>query len=117
MGIMILGALGTGKTSTCRLHQLEAVECWYLHGWSKLDTRLRSSITDGVAIFLSLFDHNPAVQAAFRPPRSAYARMLKPGDPTAAAADRGAARNRARAAPEYSPWRRTPDWRGRSVCC
>src|SRR6266852_5268246 len=65
-----------------RLHQLEAVERWYRHGWSKLDARLRSSITEGVVVFLSLFDHNPAVQAAFCPPRSAYAGMLKPGDPT-----------------------------------
>jgi hypothetical protein len=65
-----------------RLHQLEAVERWYRHGWSKLDARLRSSITEGVVVFLSLFDHDPAVQAAFCPPRSAYAGMLKPGDPT-----------------------------------
>jgi hypothetical protein len=65
-----------------RLHQLEAVERWYRFGWSKLDARLRSSITEGVIVFLSLFDHNPAVQAAFCPPRSAYAGMLKPGDPT-----------------------------------
>ena len=71
---------GTGWRN--RLHQLEAVERWYRHGWSKLDARLRSSITEGVVVFLSLFDHDPAVQAAFCPPRSAYAGMLKPGDPT-----------------------------------
>jgi len=65
-----------------RLHQLAAVERWYRHGWHRLDARLRSSITEGVVVFLSLFDHNPAVQAAFCPPRSAYAGMLKPGDPT-----------------------------------
>src|SRR5262249_51458356 len=64
-----------------RLHRLDAVERWYRHGWSKLDVRLRSSITEGVVVFLSLFDHDPAVQAAFCPPRSAYAGMLKPGDP------------------------------------
>jgi hypothetical protein len=65
-----------------RLHQFDAVDRWYRHGWSKLDARLRSSITEGVVVFLSLFDHNPAVQAAFCPPRSAYAGMLQPGDPT-----------------------------------
>jgi hypothetical protein len=64
-----------------RLHQLEAVERWYRHCWSKLDARLRSSITEGVVIFLTLFGHNPAVQAAFCPPRSAYTGMLKPDDP------------------------------------
>src|SRR5436190_15767791 len=33
-----------------RLHQLDAVERWYRHGWSRLDTRLRSSITEGVVV-------------------------------------------------------------------
>ena len=37
-----------------RLHR------WYKHGWSRLDNRLRSSITEGVVVFLSLFDDNPA---------------------------------------------------------
>ena len=63
-----------------RRHQLEAVERWYRHGWNRLDGRLRSSITEGVIVFLSLFDHSPEVQAAFCPPRSAYAGNLKPGD-------------------------------------
>jgi hypothetical protein len=71
-----------GEGWKLRRHQLEAVERWYLHGWSRLDTRLRSSISEGVVVFLSLFDHNPAVQAAFCPPRRAYAGDLKPGDPT-----------------------------------
>jgi hypothetical protein len=56
------------------------VERWYLHGWNRLDARLRSSITEGVIVFLSLFDHNPAVQAAFCPPRRAYG-DLTPGEP------------------------------------
>src|SRR5262249_6049349 len=64
-----------------RLHQLDAVERWYRQGWTRLDTRLRSSITEGVVVFLSLFDHSPAIQAAFCPPRSADAGMLKAGDP------------------------------------
>jgi len=71
-----------GKGWQDRLHQLGAVERWYRQGWARLDARLRSSITEGVVVFLSLFDHSPAVQAAFCPPRSAYAGMLKPGDPT-----------------------------------
>ncbi len=64
-----------------RRHQLDAVERWYRHGWTRLDARLRSSITEGVIVFLSLFDHSPSVQAAFCPPRSAYAGNVKPGDP------------------------------------
>jgi hypothetical protein len=64
-----------------RKHQLEALERWYVHGWSRLDQRLRSSITEGVVVFLSLFDDNPAVHRAFCPPRSAYMGTLAPGDP------------------------------------
>jgi hypothetical protein len=64
-----------------RRHQLEAVERWYLHGWSRLDNRLRSSITEGVVVFLSLFDDSPAVHRAFCPPRSAYAEEPAPGEP------------------------------------
>ena len=72
-------AQGTGWTA--RRHQLEALERWYGHGWSRLDARLRSSITEGVVVFLSLFDDNPAVHRAFCPPRSAYMGTLAQGEP------------------------------------
>jgi len=64
-----------------RKHQLDAVERWYIHGWSQLDGRLRSSIVEGVVVFLSLFDDNPAVHRAFCPPRSAYTDDPPPGEP------------------------------------
>src|SRR4051794_19908321 len=70
-----------GSGWMARKHQLEALERWYVHGWSRLDQRLRSSITEGVVVFLSLFDDNPAVHRAFCPPRSAYLGTLAPGDP------------------------------------
>ena len=70
---------GTGWAA--RRHQLEALERWYASGWSRLDTRLRSSITEGVVVFLSLFDDNPAVHRAFCPPRSAYLGQVAPGEP------------------------------------
>ena len=70
-----------GRGWESRRHQLDAVERWYRKGWQQLDGRLRSSITEGVIVFLSLFDHSPAVHAAFCPPRSAYAGNVKPGDP------------------------------------
>ena len=62
-----------------RRHQLQAIQRWYKHGWSRLDNRLRSSITEGLIVFLSLFDDNPLVHDTFCPPRSAYAGELKPG--------------------------------------
>jgi hypothetical protein len=70
-----------GSGWTARKHQLEALERWYGHGWSRLDARLRSSITEGVVVFLSLFDDNPAVHKAFCPPRSAYMGTLTAGEP------------------------------------
>jgi len=64
-----------------RKHQLEAVDRWFTFGWKRLDHRLRSSITEGIVVFLSLFDENPAVHRTFCPPRSAYAEPPKPGEP------------------------------------
>ena len=69
-------------------------------GWSRLDTRLRSSITEGIVVFLSLFDDNPAVHRAFCPPRSAYLGTRRTRRATAARADRHAARRRPRARPQ-----------------
>jgi hypothetical protein len=37
-----------------RKHQLDAVDRWFTHGWRRLDHRLRSSITEGIVVFLSL---------------------------------------------------------------
>jgi hypothetical protein len=71
-----------GAGWAARKHQLEAVERWYLHGWSRLDGRLRSSIVEGVVVFLSLFDDSPAVHRAFCPPRSAYTDDPPAGEPT-----------------------------------
>jgi hypothetical protein len=64
-----------------RRYLLDAVNRWYQHGWSRLDHRLRSSITEGVVVFLSLFDDNPAIHRTFCPPRSAYLDDPPPGSP------------------------------------
>jgi hypothetical protein len=64
-----------------RKHQLDAVDRWFTHGWRRLDHRLRSSITEGIVVFLSLFDENPAVHRTFCPPRTAYVSPPKPGEP------------------------------------
>ncbi|HEY3382592.1 MAG TPA: type IV secretion system DNA-binding domain-containing protein [Vicinamibacterales bacterium] len=64
-----------------RRYLFDAVHRWYQHGWSRLDHRLRSSITEGVVVFLSLFDDNPAIHRTFCPPRSAYLDDPPPGSP------------------------------------
>src|SRR5581483_4607920 len=47
--------------------QLDAVKRWYYSNWVRLEPRLRSSIVEGIVVFLSLFDDNPALARAFCP--------------------------------------------------
>ncbi|MCY4534073.1 MAG: TraM recognition domain-containing protein, partial [Bryobacterales bacterium] len=54
--------------------QLQTVVTWYRHDWSQLDARLRSSITEGVSVFLSLFDQ-PDVADVFCPPQYVYSEL------------------------------------------
>ena len=52
--------------------QFEATKRWFTHDWSRIDTKLRSSIVEGISVFLSLFDDNPQVKRIFCPPREAF---------------------------------------------
>ena len=61
-----------------RQEQLAAVKRWYYSNWIRLEPRLRSSIVEGIVVYLSLFDDNPAVARAFCPPKSAYTEPPKP---------------------------------------
>ena len=47
--------------------QVEAIDRWYRHDWTALDAKLRTSIVEGISVFLSLFDQ-PAVASVFCPP-------------------------------------------------
>ena len=69
------------SVSADRRHRLDAVERWFKNTWQRLDGKVRTSIVEGIVVFLSLFDENPAVCRAFCPPRSAYANPPKPGEP------------------------------------
>jgi hypothetical protein len=64
----------TGNAAICseRRHRLDAIARWYYNTWSKLDARVKASIVEGIVVFLSIFDENPAVYRAFCPPRAAY---------------------------------------------
>ena len=46
--------------------RVEAVNRWYVHDWNTLDNKIRSSIVEGVSVFLSMFDL-PAVARIFCP--------------------------------------------------
>lgn len=52
--------------------QFEAVRRWFYQDWQQIDQRLRTSIVEGIAVFLSLFDDNPAVRRVFCPPKETY---------------------------------------------
>lgn len=52
--------------------QFESVRRWYYHDWSSLHDKLRTSIVEGIAVFLSLFDDNPDVKRVFCPPKVCY---------------------------------------------
>ncbi len=52
--------------------QLEAVERWFFHDWKRIEPKLRTSIVEGISVFLSLFDDNPLVKRTFCPPAECY---------------------------------------------
>jgi hypothetical protein len=52
--------------------QLEAVRRWFFHDWRRLEPKLRTSIVEGISVFLSLFDDNPDVKRTFCPPAECY---------------------------------------------
>ena len=47
--------------------RVEAVKRWYTHDWQQLDKKIKSSIVEGVSVFLSMFDM-PDVAKVFCPP-------------------------------------------------
>ena len=58
----------TESTTTTEIRlRVEAVNRWYVHDWNTLDNKIRSSIVEGVSVFLSMFDL-PSVARVFCPP-------------------------------------------------
>jgi hypothetical protein len=57
-----------------KLAQLDAVERWFRDDWQRIEPKLRTSIVEGVSVFLSLFDDNPKVKKVFCPPKKCYER-------------------------------------------
>lgn len=55
-----------------KLAQLEAVKRWLYDDWKRIEPRLRTSIVEGVSVFLSLFDDNPKVKRVFCPKKECY---------------------------------------------
>jgi hypothetical protein len=52
--------------------QLQAVKRWFENDWRRIEPKLRTSIVEGISVFLSLFDDNPVVKRTFCPPPECY---------------------------------------------
>ena len=52
--------------------KLEAVKRWFEDDWQRIDPKLRTSIVEGISVFLSLFDDSPKVKRLFCPPKECY---------------------------------------------
>ena len=55
-----------------KVAQFEAVKRWFEDDWTRIELKLRTSIVEGVSVFLSLFDDNPRVKYTFCPPKETY---------------------------------------------
>src|SRR6266404_191048 len=55
-----------------KLDQLQAVKRWFEEDWRRIEPKLRTSIVEGISVFLSLFDDNPKVKKVFCPKRECY---------------------------------------------
>jgi hypothetical protein len=67
-----LSEAGFDKIDPDRVEQLEAVKRWFYNDWRRIEPKLRTSIVEGISVFLSLFDDNPAVKRTFCPPPECY---------------------------------------------
>jgi len=55
-----------------KVARFEAVKRWFEDDWMRIEPKLRTSIVEGISVFLSLFDDNPRVKRTFCPPKDAY---------------------------------------------
>ena len=53
---------------TIQLERIKSVRRWYHFDWTKIDVKLRTSIVEGISVFLGLFD-TPEVARIFCPPK------------------------------------------------
>jgi len=63
-----------------KLAQLEAVRRWFNDDWRRIEPKLRTSIVEGVSVFLSLFDDNPKVKRVFCPKKECYDPQKNPNN-------------------------------------
>jgi hypothetical protein len=67
-----LSVLDPAHADPDKLEQLYAVRRWFNEDWRRIEPKLRTSIVEGISVFLSLFDDNPKVKRVFCPKRECY---------------------------------------------
>ena len=80
------GAERPAPADPARRERLDAVRRWYVQDWQALDPKLRSSIIEGLSVFLSVFDL-PEVASVFCPPTPPAAPPPPDEAPATAAVD------------------------------
>jgi hypothetical protein len=61
-----------------KAEQFAAIKRWFEDDWTRIEPKLRTSIVEGIAVFLSLFDDNPRVKHTFCPPKDMYDAAANP---------------------------------------
>jgi TraM recognition site of TraD and TraG len=64
--------LDPSRADPDKLDQLQAVKRWFEEDWRRIEPKLRTSIVEGISVFLSLFDDNPKVKKVFCPRPECY---------------------------------------------
>ena len=60
------------ETYLYRIDQFEACKRWHTEDWLRLQDKLRSSVVEGISVFLSMFDSDPNLKRIFCPPKECY---------------------------------------------
>ncbi|MBT9332025.1 type IV secretory system conjugative DNA transfer family protein [Paracidobacterium acidisoli] len=60
----------------------QSIHYWYWEHWKFFRTEVKTSIIQGIAVFLSLFETNAQVRRIFCPPKELYEGKPCPSDPT-----------------------------------
>jgi hypothetical protein len=63
---------GSSGADSRKTEQLAAVKRWFYNDWRRIEPKLRTSIVEGISVFLSLFDDNPDVKRTFCPSKECY---------------------------------------------
>src|SRR6202522_4256736 len=63
---------GRKPVSPEKKEQLEAIKRWFNHDWRRIEPKLRTSIVEGISVYLSLFDDSPSVKRTFCSPAQCF---------------------------------------------